>query len=143
MRPLRLDEGQPKNDEVKQVLREVIVTRFLTAGKVARTNRPGIRRSHAERHRVHPLVRPAQRTATDPFPAVGGTQVQNPPAPSDFQVPQLVLSFDRVIPSDLGLLDGAVAETTGNRSYLSSAINPYGLDFRGWPTGDSRVCLRQ
>lgn len=127
-----MDEGQPKNDEVKQVLREVIVTRFLTAGKVARTNRPGIRRSHAERHRVHPLVRPGQRTATDPFPAVGGTQVQKPPALSDFQVPQLVLSFDRVIPSDLGLLDGAVAETTAaiDRTACWDDVEDIGLAVR-------------
>jgi len=31
---------------------------------------------------------------------------------SDFQVPQLAASLDRVIPSDLSLLDGTVAEVT-------------------------------
>jgi Histidine kinase-like ATPase domain len=35
-----------------------------------------------------------------------------PPRSGDFQIPQLVLSLDRVIPSDLSLLDGAVAEIT-------------------------------
>jgi serine/threonine-protein kinase RsbW len=36
------------------------------------------------------------------------------PAPgSDFRVPQLALSFDRVVPSDPRVVDGVVAEITG------------------------------
>jgi serine/threonine-protein kinase RsbW len=86
--------------------------RSLSARDVGRVNRPGVGRSRAERNRVSPLVPPGQRGATGPFPEAEGTQVQKPAPPSDFQVPQLALSFDRVIPSDLRLLDGAVDEIT-------------------------------
>jgi len=88
------------------------MTPSLAARDVASVHGPEIRRDHTDNPRVRPLAPPGQRAATDPFPVPGGTQVQKPAPLSDFQVPQLALSFDRVIPSDLSLLDGTVAEIT-------------------------------
>jgi len=84
----------------------------LTVREVASIHDPGIRRGHTDKRRVRPLAPPGQRAATDPFPAAGGTQVQKPAPRGDFQVPQIRLHVDRVIPSDLSLLDGTVAEIT-------------------------------
>jgi serine/threonine-protein kinase RsbW len=88
------------------------MTPSLTVREAASIHGPGIRRGHTDKRRVRPLVPPGQRAATDPFPVPGGTQVQKPAPLSDFQVPQLALSFDWVISSDLSLLDKAVAEIT-------------------------------
>jgi serine/threonine-protein kinase RsbW len=86
------------------------MTPSLAARDVASVHGPEIRRGHTDKRHVRPLAPPGQRAATDPFPVPEGTQVQKPAPLSDFQVPQLVLRFDRVIPSDLSLLDGIVAE---------------------------------
>jgi serine/threonine-protein kinase RsbW len=88
------------------------MTPSLAARDVASVHGLEIRRGQTDKRRVRPLVPPGQRAATDRFPFPGGTQVQEPVPLSDFQVPQLVLRFDRVIPSDLSLLDGTVTEIT-------------------------------
>jgi len=88
------------------------MTSYFTARDVARKNRPEIRRGQTDKRRVRSLAPSGQGAATGPFPGLGRTQGQKPAPPSDFQVPQIALSFDRVIPSDLSLLDGAVAEIT-------------------------------
>ena len=88
------------------------MTSYFTARDVARKNRPEIRRGQTDKRRVRSLAPSGQGAATGPFPGLGRTQGQKPAPPSDFQVPQIALSFDRVIPSDLSLLDGAVDEIT-------------------------------
>jgi serine/threonine-protein kinase RsbW len=86
------------------------MTPSFTVREVASIHGPGIRRSHTDKRRLRPLA--PQRAATNPIPVPGGTQVQKPAPLSDFQVPQLVLRFDRVIPSDLSLLESTVDEIT-------------------------------
>jgi serine/threonine-protein kinase RsbW len=88
------------------------MTPSLTIREAASIHGPGIRRGHTDKRRARPLAPPGQRAATDPFPAAGGTQVQKPAPRGDFQIPQIRLRLDRVIPSDLRLLDGAVDEIT-------------------------------
>ena len=86
----------------------------LRARNVGRIDSTEIRPAHTDARPTPPVARPRQRAASEPFPAAGRPRVQEPALPSDFQVPQLnlVLSLDREIPSDLSLLDGAVAEIT-------------------------------
>jgi anti-sigma regulatory factor (Ser/Thr protein kinase) len=88
------------------------MTPSLTIREAASIHGPGIRRGHTDKRRARPLAPPGQRAATDPFPAAGGTQVQKPAPRGDFKVPQIRVRLDRVIPSDLRLLDGAVDEIT-------------------------------
>ena len=88
------------------------MTPSLAARHVASAHGPEIRRGHTDKRRLRPLAPPGQRAATNPIPVPGGTQVQKPEPLSDFQVPQLVLRFDRVIPSDLSLLESTVDEIT-------------------------------
>jgi len=88
------------------------MTPSFTVREVASIHDPGIRHSHTDEHRARPLAPTGQRAATAPFPVPGGTQVQKPAPLGDFQIPQIGLRFDRVIPSDVRLLDGAVDEIT-------------------------------
>jgi serine/threonine-protein kinase RsbW len=108
------------------------MTPSFTVREVASIHDPGIRRGHTDKRRVRPLVPPGQRAATDPFPVPGATQVQKPAPLSDFQVPQLALSFDWVIPSDLSLLDNAVAEITAaiDRARCWDDVETIGLAVR-------------
>ena len=84
----------------------------LRARNVGRIDSTEICPAHTDARHTPPVARPGQRAASEPFPAAGRPRVQEPAPSGDFQVPQLVLSLDREIPSDLSLLDGAVAEIT-------------------------------
>src|SRR6516225_8046627 len=108
------------------------MTPSLNIREAANIHGPGNRRGHTDKRRVRPLVPPGQRAATDPFPVPGATQVEKPAPLSDFQVPQLALSFDWVIPSDLSLLDNAVAEITAaiDRARCWDDVETIGLALR-------------
>jgi hypothetical protein len=109
-----------------------MMTPSFAARDIAPNNKPGVRRSHTEAHGALPLVPSGQRAATDAFPVPGRTRVQKPAPLSDFEVPQLVLSFNRVIPSDPSLLDQAVDEITAavDRTGCCDDVETIGLVVR-------------
>jgi anti-sigma regulatory factor (Ser/Thr protein kinase) len=84
----------------------------VTVRHVARTRTSEIRRGHAKVRRAGAVAPPAQSAGISPAPVAGGRRVQRPVPLSDFKVPEIVLSLKKEIPSDLSLLDGAVAEIT-------------------------------
>lgn len=84
------------------------MNRSLTARQLRRTRNHETR--YGQTYTRPPFPRSAERVAGNSFPVAAGTEVREPARVSDFRAPQLTLSVERVIPSELKLLDGIVAE---------------------------------
>src|SRR5262249_8910455 len=85
---------------------EGIMTPSLRACNAGCIDNTEIRCAQTGARRRRPLARPCQRAATESFPAAGRPRALEPAPPGDFQVPQLTLSLEQVIPSDLRHLEG-------------------------------------
>lgn len=106
MRPLQPQPSKPWPGEAT-------MAPSLTARDVARIDSPEICRGHTNAHRAHHLVPSPEQAATDQLPVAGETQVQDP-----------AVSFDKVISSDVSLLDVAVADIIRAMIALPAAKTP-------------------
>jgi len=108
-----------------------MMRRSVTVRHVARrTSEIGC--GHAKVRCVSPVAWLVQSAGISPAPVAGGRQVQRPMPLSDFKVPEIVFRLEREIPSDLRLLDGAVAEMTAatERTRGCEDIESIGLAMR-------------